>query len=592
MKTYRAYTGWTMAVLLLLASACNYLDVAPGDTMNEDVYWDNATADALEQYCNEYYPPLVTGFGNPNTWEGGGMATADIRSDNILSGGVNQVAYGLNTKNNEDGAWSWGIIRGCNIFLNNYMRSPASLPEKRHYAGVIYFFKSWDYFNKMKRFGDVPWYDQPLKKSDAELYGKRDSRVLVTDSILMCLDRAIEYLPKMTIPSEVSKDAALLLKARVCLYEGTWRRYRGLEGDKELLQQAYDTAGELMKPIYGHRLYTQDGTDMSYFNLFIQPNYNGNPEIILSREYDANINFGHELIRNMPGSANSMSRSCYEEYLCAKTGKPISICGCHKPDMGLLEEMTNRDGRLQQTICVPDPNSKHAQYLYATVDGKRIGGAPNILGLLQPVKDRPFLGNSSTCYAISKYYSQEDFSATNTFKGGTDAPVMRYAEVLLIRAEAGAELGLDPELDKTINALRKRVGFPFALTATPVEDPDLVSKYPDIKGPNANLIREIRRERRVELFAEGYRWDDIVRWAAGVNLLNRQRRGAIMDPKFYSPEQIETIKNKVGFDANGFITPHGASKVKPNFTEKNYLFNIPVVQTSLNPQLLPDNPGW
>ena len=149
------------------------------------------------------------------------------------------------------------------------------------------------------------------------------------------------------------------------------------------------------------------------------------------------------------------------------------------------------------------------------------------------------------------------------------------------------------ELDKTINTLRRRAGFPFDLTMNPIEDPDLVSKYPEIKGDNQNLIREIRRERRVELFAEGYRWDDLGRWRAGVELLNRERKGAIMDPNFYSAKEISLIKDKIGFDKNGFITPYAIrTTFEPTFTEKNYLFNIPINEASLNPNLLPDNPGW
>lgn len=170
---------------------------------------------------------------------------------------------------------------------------------------------------------------------------------------------------------------------------------------------------------------------------------------------------------------------------------------------------------------------------------------------------------------------------------------MRYAEVLLIRAEAGAELGEDPELSKTINALRARVGFSFELTDNPVEDPDLVAKYPEIKGPNKNLIREIRRERRVELFAEGYRWDDVCRWNAGEVLYNRERRGARMDSNLYTANEIKLIKEKVGLDKDGFITPYAIrGTLKMNFTNKHYLFNIPLDEISLNPNLLPQNPGW
>ena len=170
---------------------------------------------------------------------------------------------------------------------------------------------------------------------------------------------------------------------------------------------------------------------------------------------------------------------------------------------------------------------------------------------------------------------------------------MRYAEALLIRAEAGAELGKDPELNKTINKLRARVGFPFMLDENPVEDPNLVKEYPVIKGPNKNLIREIRRERRIELFAEGYRWDDVCRWNVGEIVYNKVRRGAKMDPKLYTQDEINTIKKLVGFDADGYITPYAKrATYSMNFTEKNYLYNIPLDEISLNPNLLPNNPGW
>lgn len=90
----------------------------------------------------------------------------------------------------------------------------------------------------------------------------------------------------------------------------------------------------------------------------------------------------------------------------------------------------------------------------------------------------------------------------------------------------------DPELDKTVNAARARAGFTFKLDENPLEDPDLVAKYPDIKGPNKNLIREIRRERRVELFAEGYRWDDVCPVECRGNIFISVRRGTKVDPGF------------------------------------------------------------
>lgn len=575
-----------------LLSGCDYLDTEPGDVIGGDHFWETANAAALEQYCNTYYPKLIKGHGDPNGWDQGPMVTQEYQSDNLLSAGANSITFGQNTKTNTNGEWNWSTVRGCNAFLQNYWRSSASEMDKKKYAGEILFFKAFDYYNKVRLFGDVPWYEKAMGKDDTGLYKGRDPRSLVMDSILQTINLAIEYLPKKTKVSRVSRDAALLLKARICLYEGTWRRYRSIGGDVKFLEEAYDAAGKLMQSEYGYSLYKASGTEDSYFDLFIQDTYDSNPEIILSREYDPLINMGNDVANMLPLSEQGMSRDCYEEYLCSKTGLPISICGCHNPDMGYVEEMSNRDGRLLQTLCMPKKDSKYARFLYREDGGVLKGGAPNIFSILASSDTRVFYGASSTGYSVCKYYKASEHQKGN-HKGGIDAPVMRYAEALLIRAEAGAELGKNPELSKTINLLRERVGFPFKLAEEPKEDPDLIAKYPNVTGPNANLIREIRRERRVELFAEGYRWDDVCRWNVGAILYNRVRRGAKMDPNLYSATEIQRVRDQVGMDVNGFITPYQKRVTySMNFAEKNYLYNIPLNEVSLNPKLLPQNPGW
>ena len=589
MKQY-IYSFFCLFILLL--SGCNYLNTEPGDVITEDRFWTTANAVALEQYCNMYYPKLIIGHGDPNGRDAGEMIKQEYQSDNLLSGGQNSYTFGHNTLTTSNRNWSWETVRGCNAFLKNYHRSPASDLDKKRYAGEILFFKALDYFNKVKLFGDVPWYDKAMDKNDPELYKGRDSREVVIRNILENINLSIEYLPKKSNVSRISKDAALLLKARICLYEGTWRRYRNLEGDVELLQEAYDAAGKLMQSEYGYSLYKAGGAENCYFDLFIQENYSDNPEIILSREYDPTVNMGNDVSQHMPMSIHGMSRDCFEEYLCSKTGLPISLCGCHTPDMGCVAEMKNRDLRLVQTVCLPEKGSKFAHYLFKQDGGVLRGGAPNIYGLLSASAERPFYSDTSTGYAVSKFFNSKEYQI-QAHKGSIDAPVMRYAEVLLIRAEAGAELGKDPELSKTVNLLRSRVGFPFELTENPVEDPDLVAKYPVIKGVNKNLIREIRRERRIELFAEGYRWDDVCRWNAGEVLYNRERRGAHIDPKLYTPAEIKLIIEKVGVDKEGFITPYAVrGTLNMNFTNKHYLLNVPLDEISLNPNLLPQNPGW
>lgn len=579
-----------VCLLSFLISGCNYLDTEPGDVISSDHFWETSNAAALEQYCNLYYPKLIKGHGDPLSWNLGSMISSEFQSDNLLSAGPSAITFGQNLTLTSSSDWDWSIVRGCNAFLENYQKSPASDTDKKKYAGEILFFKAMDYFNKVRLFGDVPWYDKTLNKNDTELFKGRDPRAVVMQNILTTIDQAIEFLPRKTKVYRVSRDAALLLKARICLYEGTWRRYRGVEGDVEYLEKAYDAAGKLME--YGYSLYKGTGTEDSYFDLFIQDNYDENPEVILSREYEPAINMGHNVPNYIPNSEMGMSRDCFEEYLCSKTGKPISICGCHNPDMGYIAEMKNRDGRLLQTICLPEKDSKYARYLFRNDNGSIKGGAPNILSILPGSDKRTFYGASCTGYAMCKFYKASEHLIGN-HKGGIDCPVMRYAEVLLIRAEAGAELGKDPELDQTINALRSRVGFNIKLTENPIEDPDLAAKYPNVQGVNKNLIREIRRERRIELFAEGYRWDDVCRWNVGEVVYNRERRGAKMDPNLYTAKEIAIIREQVGFDKDGFITPYTKrSPYTMNFKAKNYLYNIPLNEISLNPNLLPQNPGW
>ena len=579
-----------VCLLSFLISGCNYLDTEPGDVISSDHFWETSKAAALEQYCNLYYPKLIKGHGDPLSWNLGSMISSEFQSDNLLSAGPSAITFGQNLTLTSSSDWDWSIVRGCNAFLENYQKSPASDTDKKKYAGEILFFKAMDYFNKVRLFGDVPWYDKTLNKNDTELFKGRDPRAVVMQNILTTIDQAIEFLPRKTKVYRVSRDAALLLKARICLYEGTWRRYRGVEGDVEYLEKAYDAAGKLME--YGYSLYKGTGTEDSYFDLFIQDNYDENPEVILSREYDPAINMGHNVPNYIPNSEMGMSRDCFEEYLCSKTGKPISICGCHNPDMGYIAEMKNRDGRLLQTICLPEKDSKYARYLFRNDNGSIKGGAPNIFSILPGSDKRTFYGASCTGYAMCKFYKASEHLIGN-HKGGIDCPVMRYAEVLLIRAEAGAELGKNPELDQTINALRSRVGFNIKLTENPIEDPDLAAKYPNVQGVNKNLIREIRRERRIELFAEGYRWDDVCRWNVGEVVYNRERRGAKMDPNLYTAKEIAIIREQVGFDKDGFITPYTKrSPYTMNFKAKNYLYNIPLNEISLNPNLLPQNPGW
>lgn len=576
-------------LLFLAAQSCDVLDKEPLDSISMERYFSTANEQALETYCNDLYPKLITGHGNPGTYDYG-MMEEDFQSDNLLPWENNDVAFSQHSISTSDDKWKWENIRACNAFLENYELSPATEEIKRRYAGEILFFKSMDYFNKVVRFGDVPWYEHVLVPGDEDLYKGRDSRVLVMANVLRDINQAIEWLPTKDITgvARVSKDAALALKARMCLFEGTFRRYHNIEGDTEFLQAAYDAAGELMKSQYGYSLFRGSSQGKAYHELFIQADYNSNPEVILSKEYDPAAGKGNNMTRTIGVGEKpiGLSRDAVEDYLCAATGKPVSQCGCvgHTQHTTLVAELSNRDPRLLQTVATPEPGD-YTYYL----NGKRPDIGTYTSGST----------STSTGYAVAKFFSVEDFSTVHN-QGTNDAPIFRFAEILLIRAEAGAELGRDPELDQTVNVLRERVGFNHALPENPVQDPKLLAEYPTIKGPNANLIREIRRERRVEMMGEGLRYADLMRWACGERL-NQPKLGIIPDkatspddPTAYSEEDYNSIVTNLGFGANGAIDIYTKRMTNPvpNFiSPKNYLFSIPTDEIGLNPSLS-QNDGW
>lgn len=570
-------------VLSVLAFVgCDFNEL-PTDKLEKERFFKTANASALEQYCNWFYPKLITGHGAPQDYTMGGMLNLDANADQMLSWEKNDVAFGHHVAptDKKNTPWDWEVIRACNDFIQNYQLSPESEAIRNRYLGEVLFFKSMDYFNKVKTYGDVPWYETVLEPGSEDLYKGRDSRVLVMDNVLRDINLAIQYLPKKTLVSRVSKDAAIALKARICLFEGTFRRYHNIEGDVKFLEEAYNTAGELMKPGYGYSLFAGSKPAKSYYELFIQANYQDNHEVILSKEYDPKIGKGNNVSRQMAAGETpiGMSRECMENYLSID-GKPYANSPLHSKGEGLIRELKDRDPRLLQTVATPEPG-EFTYYLN--------GNRPAIQKV---VGEKDNKGSCATGYAIVKYFNPAEVASDHHI-GTVDAPIFRYAEILLIRAEAGAELGKDPELDKTVNALRARVGFNVNLTTSPGSDARLADQFPTIKGSNADLIREIRRERGVELFGEGFRRDDLMRWAAG-HLLARRRYGMIIDQTLYTPAEVGALKKAFNVsDSSQPIDIYSSRISSPPIFEdpKHYLFAIPINEIALNPKLT-QNTGW
>ncbi len=470
------------AVLMFGSCSKDFLN-QPAEDQVEAPYFFNTEKD-LEVATNDFYSMLATME----------VYTNDASSDNLMPlNPANQIKGNrIVPVASGSGGWSWGNLRKVNYFLENYHKV-GSQSAKDKYSGIARFFRAYFYFDKVKTFGDVPWYGKVLTGKDPDLYKPRDSRQLVMDSVLADLDYAIKNIPAEKQLNLVTKYTALLLKARISLFEGTFRKYHKIEGSEKFLTEAANAAQELMQA-NAYTLYTEGGPQAAYRNLFGRDKQD-NTETILAADYELGLkvhNLGYLFTSATSGSYGLM-KDAVDSYLM-NDGSRFTDKANYKTT-SYFQEMQNRDPRLIQTTAGPD---------------FRVNGES---------KNEPVTLNiTTTGYRLIKALPNRSQWATSA--SVFDLILFRYAEALLVFAEAKAELGTlsQADLDLSINKLRARAGMPNLNLAQANANPDpyLADMYPNVSNTaNKGVILEIRRERRIELFNEGQRWDDLMRWKEG-----------------------------------------------------------------------------
>jgi hypothetical protein len=500
-----------------------------------------------------------------------GLRFADVRA------GIHQVPTGP-----QDFGWrGWNFLRAINVGMDNYGTAvekgvPQATVDK--YIAEARLFRGWFYGDKVSKFGDVTWVEHELTTESEELYAPRTPREEVMEKVLADLTFACEKLPSATKvegdPGRFNRWIALAVKARICLFEGTWRKYHGGTDPNKWLNEAANAAKELIEK-GPYRLYTSSDMAHVYNYIHRATDLTGNPEVLYWRKYATGVEVNH-FLSYYAGYNGGATKDAVEDYLCTD-GLPISLSPLYKGDAVYEDIFANRDPRLRQTILYPEDqpyyaygNHPYNAYTYPRIRGQA-GGR-----------------NTATGYHIIKNY--ENVATSNTYNiSTTPAITLRLAEALLIYAEAKAELGTitQADLDMSINKLRDRVGMTH-LDLNPPMDP----RYSGW-GVSA-LIVEIRRERRIELFAEGFRYDDLRRWKLGKKLLNKDygMRWDDANQARFDPTKKATIKTSL---VNGipYLEPYqGTDYATPKFDEaKHYLWPIPTNSISQNPEL-GQNPGW
>lgn len=562
MKT-RIY--FVLFALLVVAASCkkDFLERLPQDQLVDESYWANETN--VRTFAYGFYTAYFSGYGSSFTF--GRYFTGQSLNDDFAASSPAQFTKVVPPSG---GGWTFTWVRKANIFINRVQTVPMSDDAKKHWTGVGRFFRGLEYFDLVKAFGDVPWYGKELSDTDPELYKPRDSRILVMDSVLEDFKYAAENV-RVSDGNDgltVNKYVVLAYMSRVFLYEGTLLKYHGINEAKanEYLEAARSAAEQVIAS--GKYSITDN-----YRSIFNSLDLTGKKEVILYRQYQEGIVMHslHSYVNKEPQTGTS--KDAIDSYL-ASDGLPIGISPSYQGDKSITDVMTNRDPRMGETI----------------VPALRLNGVAT--------------NYSTSGYAVLKFYNEtiKDVAAGNSNTNTTDAPVIRYGEVLMNYAEAAAELGTltQADLDKSINKLRDRpgIGMPHlevignlpAINGVVYEDPDRDPTVP-------SLIWEIRRERRVELMMEGFRLDDLKRWKkleyTDTEANKDINRGAWIKRSDYPSLKDVTIENNA---AEGYIIPAWRPESQRLFVDpKVYLEPIPLDQLKLyqdQGKELNQNPGW
>jgi starch-binding outer membrane protein, SusD/RagB family len=556
---------------MVLGAGCkkDFLERLPQDTLVDESYWSNETN--VRTFAWGFYPAYFDGYGSGFTW--GRYFSGQALNDDFAPSSPPQFTKNIPASG---GGWTFSWVRKANIFIDRVQTVPMGTEAVNHWVGVGRFFRALEYHDLVKTFGDVPWYGRELRETDPDLYKPRDSRIAVMDSVLADFRFAAANV-RVSDGNDgltVNKNVVLAFMSRVFLFHGTWLKYHNINAEKakEYLEAAQWAANEVMKS-------AKFSIADNFRSVFNSVDLAGKKEVILYRKYDAGLvtHSLHSYVNKEPQTG--ASKDALETFL-AKDGLPIRLSPLYKGDKTIANVMADRDPRISETFF-PE---------------LRLNGVVT--------------NYSTSGYSVRKFFNDalKDAAEGSSSLNTTDAPIIRYGEVLLNYAEATAELGTltQADLDKSINLLRARPGIALpklqvlggqpAVNGVVYDDPERDPTVP-------SLIWEIRRERRTELMFEGFRLDDLRRWKklayTDTQLNSDINRGAWVRKADYLNANGTTKLKDVVIENNadeGYIIPAPKPESQRRFTEeKVYLEPLPLDQIKLYADqgvTLTQNPGW
>ena len=555
-----------------LSSCSDFLDKEPMSQISPENYY--STEAQIRAVVLDEYPNTLPSHGN---WSYG-LFNGDGSTDNqIYVTADNKYTPDLWLVANTHGTWSFTRIYYINFMLSNALARygsdingsentiDGSLPQIKHALGEGYFLRAYQYFQRLKTFGDFPIITEPLPDNMGVLTeaSRRSPRNEVARFILEDLDKAALLMSDVDLSSQyINRDLALLFKSRVALYEGTWLKYfkgsafvpggedwpgaaanpgyaypsGSIDNEIEFFLKEAMAAAKEVGDKYVNKLTANTGVLQQsesdpvnpYYNMFCDEDLSGYDEVLLWRQYARGL-----VVHNVNAAAGrgnyrmGLTRGYVQNFLMAD-GTPVYTHGSYADgdgyymgDKTIADVRKNRDSRL--SVFLKEPGQKNILFELDNNEGTEVVFEEPYPAITLGDNERGY----ATGYAIRK---GGNFNRKYYANGGgyTGAPCFRAVEALLNYMEASYELNhsIDGTADSYWRAIRNRANVDpdynktIALTDMNKEAENDWGAYSGGTVINDATLYNIRRERRCEFLSEGFRDADLKRWRSYDQLIN------------------------------------------------------------------------
>ena len=644
--------------LAILPACDDFLDEEPQSEVSPEKYLLNESQ--LEAYVNKYYADYDNwksdsddkGGMIPSFWgsENGSTYKDDNATDN-RQGTNGRYLKDTWTVAQSGGKWNFTNINALNYYLQTVVprlengELTGTESNLKHLVGEGYFLRALEYFFRLQRLGDFPIVKTVLPDEQEALTeaSKRSPRNEVARFILSDLDQAISLMNNNVKKTRLSKNAALLLKSRVALFEATWEKYHagtalvpngtGWPGagkdynagyqfpsgsiEKEIeffLTEAMSAASQVADAVQlteNNQIIRDQASKGKnpYYDMFASHDPSGYSEVIMYRGYDLSLNNSHHFNHYLYSGGNTGYTHQFEQVFLMENGLPIYAAGSgYAGDDYITDTKIGRDWRWR--LFMKAPKEAKAVDNIATVE--YFPEAPRLY-----VSDAK--NATSTGYIQGKGYSL-DYNDQLLGKDQTAFVVYRASEAYLNYIEASylKNGNIDATADKYWKALRARAGvdtdYQKTINATDMSKEALNGWDAYSHGALVDAtLYNIRRERRCEFIGEGFRYMDLIRWRALDQLNGYQLEGA----KIFGPMKSifgDNLKYDQADEKNNNVSsPSLSDYLRPNqvtstnqyynglyFYEAHYLDPIAVQHfmitspdgSTVSQSPIYQNPGW